>query len=432
MPVAAALRGPNQGLLVPGHGWIMEVSKSNQTPTMTEHIHNNTTDDAINTLLQNGLFEGIPLIAEMLANAAMILERSQHLKVGAYERGEARNGQANGFKPRGLQTSIGKLALNVPQVRDSSGPFHSSLFEQGSRTDRSLKVAIAEMYLQGVSTRRVTTVMEKLCGMEVTSCQVSRLTSELDVQFDLWRTRPLPEIAFLILDATYIKVRINGAVRDCAVFSAIGIRRSDGKRMALGVSAAISEAEPHWRAFINTLKARGIGIPDLVTSDAHEGLKAALRATLPSTPWQRCQFHLQQNAQAYVPQVSMRASVAADIRSIFTSEDLVHAEERLAQLVVKYKKIAPALSAWMETAIPEGLTVMLLAEPLRKRLRTSNMCENLNLQIKRRTRVVGLFPNENSVLRLVTAILMEASEEWETGKSYLTLTAPHTLKTTPY
>lgn len=398
---------------------------------MTEHIHNNTTDDAINILLQNGLFEGIPLIAEMLANAAMILERAHHLKVGAYERGEARNGQANGFKPRGLQTSFGKLDLNVPQVRDSSGPFHSSLFEQGSRTDRSLKVAIAEMYLQGVSTRRVTTVMEKLCGMEVTSCQVSRLTSELDVQFELWRTRQLHEIAFLILDATYIKVRINGAVRDCAVFTAIGIRRSDGKRMALGVSAAISEAEPHWRAFINTLKARGIGIPDLVTSDAHEGLKAALRATLPSTPWQRCQFHLQQNAQAYVPQVSMRASVAADIRSIFNSEDLVHAEERLAQLVVKYQKTAPALSAWMETAIPEGLTVMLLAEPLRKRLRTSNMCENLNLQIKRRTRVIGLFPNENSVLRLVTAILMEASEEWETGKSYLTLTAPHTLKTTP-
>ena len=343
---------------------------------MTGHTHDTTNDDAINALLQNGLFEGIPLIAEMLANAAMILERAHHLKVGAYERGEARNGQANGFKPRGLQTSFGKLNLNVPQVRDSSGPFHSSLFEQGSRTDRSLKVAIAEMYLQGVSTRRVTTVMEKLCGMEVTSCQVSRLTSELDVQFELWRNRPLPEIAFLILDATYLKVRIDGAVRDCAVLTAIGIRRSDGKRMALGVSAAISEAEPHWRAFVNTLKARGIGIPDLVTSDAHEGLKAALRATLPSTPWQRCQFHLQQNAQAYVPQVSMRASVAADIRSIFNSEDLAHAEARLAQLVVKYQKTAPALAAWMEAAIPEGLTVMLLAEPLRKRLRTTNMCEN--------------------------------------------------------
>jgi len=397
---------------------------------MTEHVNDTLSDETINTLLQNGLFEGIPLIAEMLANAAMILERAHHLKVGAYERGAARDGQANGFKPRGLQTSFGKLNLNVPQVRGSSEPFQSSLFEKGCRTDRSLKVAIAEMYLQGVSTRRVTAVMEKLCGMEVTSSQVSRLTAELDVEFELWRTRLLPEIAYLFLDASYLKVRLDGAVRDCAVLSAIGIRRSDGKRMALGVSAAISEAEPHWRAFINSLKARGIGIPDLVTSDAHEGLRAALRATLNSTPWQRCQFHLQQNAQAYVPQVAMRASVAADIRGIFNSQDLPHAEARLAQLVAKYEKAAPALSVWMERSIPEGLTVMRFEEPLRRRLRTSNMCENLNRQIKRRTRVIGLFPNENSVLRLVTAILMETSEEWETGKTYLNPTPQTFLSNT--
>lgn len=398
---------------------------------MTGHTDHTSNLDAINTLLENGLFEGIPLIAEMLANAAMILERSRHLKVGPYERGEARDGQANGFKPRSLQTSFGKLALSVPQVRGSSEPFQTSLFEKGSRTDRALKVAIAEMYLQGVSTRRVTTVMEKLCGMEVTSGQVSALTSELDGEFEKWRSRPLPEIAYLFLDATYIKVRLDGAVRDCAVFTAIGIRRSDGRRMALGVSAAISEAEPHWRAFVASLKARGIGIPDLVTSDAHEGLKAALRATLNATPWQRCQFHLQQNAQAYVPRIEMRAPVAADIRSIFNSEDLPHAEARLAKLVEKYRKSAPALAKWMETAIPEGLTVMRFEEPLRKRLRTSNMCENLNRQIKRRTRVAGLFPNENSVLRLVTAILMETSEEWETGKTYLSPTTKQRTETPP-
>lgn len=397
---------------------------------MTEHANDTLSNDTINILLQNGLYEGIPLIAEMLANAAMILERTEHLKVGAYERSDVRDGQANGFKPRGLQTTFGKLKLNVPQVRSSSEPFQSSLFEKGCRTDRALKVAIAEMYLQGVSTRRVTTVMEKLCGMNVTSCQVSRLTAELDVEFELWRNRPLPEIAFIFLDATYIKVRLNGAVRDCAVFSAIGIRRSDGKRMALGVSVAISEAEPHWRAFINSLKARGIGIPDLVTSDAHEGLKAALRATFNATPWQRCQFHLQHNAQAYVPQLAMRASVAADIRSIFNSEDLAHAEARLAQLVVKYEKTAPTLSDWMERSIPEGLTVMRFEEAQRRRLRTSNMCENLNRQIKRRTRVIGLFPNENSVLRLVSAILMETSEEWETGKTYLTLTPQNCISNT--
>ena len=398
---------------------------------MTGHTDDTQNLDAINLLLANGLFEGIPLIAEMLANAAMILERSHHLKVGPYERGEARDGQANGFKPRSLQTSFGKLALSVPQVRGSSEPFQTSLFEKGDRTDRALKVAIAEMYLQGVSTRRVTTVMEKLCGMEVTSGQVSKLTSELDIEFEKWRNRPLPEIAYLFLDATYIKVRLDGAVRDCAVFTAIGIRRSDGRRMALGVSAAISEAEPHWRAFIASLKARGIGIPDLVTSDAHEGLKAALRATLNATPWQRCQFHLQQNAQAYVPRIEMRATVAADIRTIFNSEDLAHAEARLAQLIGKYRKTAPALAKWMETAIPEGLTVMRFEEPLRKRLRTSNMCENLNRQIKRRTRVAGLFPNEKSVLRLVTAILMETSEEWETGKIYLSPTSKQRTATPP-
>ena len=270
---------------------------------MSGHPEITTTDDAINTLLQHGLAEGLPRIAEMILNAAMLLERAAHLGVGAYERAENRTGYANGFKSRTLQTPTGKLSLAVPQVRGCDQPFRTSLLESGSRTDRSLKAAIAEMYLQGVSTRRVRAVMEQLCGMDVSSTQVSRLTAELDTEFEKWRTRALPAINYLILDATYIKVRMDGAVRDCAVLTAIGICRGTGKRMVLGASAAISEAEPHWRAFLHSLKERGIGIPELVTSDAHEGLKAALRATLNATPWQRCQFHLQQNAQAYVPQI---------------------------------------------------------------------------------------------------------------------------------
>ncbi|MCH7227724.1 IS256 family transposase, partial [Haloferula sp. A504] len=365
---------------------------------------------------------GLPRIAEMLLNAAMLLERAAHIQAGSHERTGSRTGYANGFKPRGLQTSLGALDLRIPQVRDCEEPFRTSLLETGSRIDRALKAAIAEMYLQGVSTRRVTEVMKKLCGLEVTSTQVSRLTAELDAEFEKWRNRPLPAILYLILDATYIKVRLDGAVRDCAVLTAIGVCRETGKRMVLGVSAAISEAEPHWRKFLASLKARGIGIPDLVTSDAHEGLKAALRATLNATPWQRCQFHLQQNAQAYVPNVAMRKQVAADIRSIFNCPDRARAEERLAELVEKHRKTASKLADWMETNIPEGLTVFQAPEPHRRRLRTSNMSENLNLQIKRRTRVAGLFPNEASVLRLVTAILMETSEEWETGRAYLSLT----------
>ena len=387
---------------------------------MTKHQINDTlTEDSINLLLEHGLAAGLPLIAEMIINKAMLIERSLHLRADPYERSDARNGYANGLKDRGFQSSVGKLALRVPQTRDSDEPYRPSMLESGSRSDRALKVAIAEMYLQGVSTRRVTKVMEKLCGFEVSSTQVSRLTAELDETFELWRARALPEIAHLIIDATYIKVRIGGSVQDCAVFTAIGVRRDNAKRMILGVSCALSEAEVHWRSFLVSLKERGIGIPDSVTSDAHEGIRAALKAVFNATPWQRCQFHLQQNAQAYVPKLDMRKPVAADISTVFNADTRAHADLRLDDLVEKYAKSAPELSNWMQTAIPEGLEVFNLPEHKRKRLRTSNAAETLNTQIKRRTKVAGLFPNTDSILRLVTAILIEISEEWETGKAYL-------------
>lgn len=385
------------------------------------HKHDSLTEDSINLLIEHGLAEGLPRIAELLLNAAMILERSAHIGARPFERSDERTGYANGMKGRTFHSSLGPLSLRVPQTRGCEEPYKPSMLESGSRVDRALKVAVAEMYLQGVSTRRVTKVMEQLCGLEVSSTQVSRLTAQLDETFTQWRERPLPEIAHLIVDATYIKVRIDGSVRDCAVLTAIGVRREDGKRMILGVSAALSEAEPHWRSFLVSLKERGIGIPDSLTSDAHEGLKAALKTVFNASPWQRCQYHLQQNAQAYVPKVDMRESVAADIRTIFNADSLALAEERLRVLTQKYSKNAPQLSVWMENAIPEGLTIFGLPEHKRKRLRTSNMSENLNEQIKRRTKVAGLFPNTNSILRLVSAILMEISEEWETGKAYLSI-----------
>lgn len=312
---------------------------------MTEPNNNTLNDNAINLLLSNGLSEGLPQIAQLLINAAMLLERAAHLQAQPHQRCDSRTGQANGFKPRSFQTSIGNLDLALPQVRNCAEPFRTSLLEKGSRTDRALKAAIATMYLQGVSTRRVTKILEDLCGLEITSTQVSRLTAELDTEFEKWRTRPLPDIAHLVLDATYVKVRMEGAVRDCAVLTAIGIRRSDGKRLALGVSAALSEAEPHWRAFISSLRERGIGLPDSVTSDAHEGIKAALRATLNASPWQRCQFHLQQNAQAHIPRQDLKAQVARGIRLVFDAPDRPHAEARLAQLVEQYRKSAPHLSS---------------------------------------------------------------------------------------
>jgi putative transposase len=375
----------------------------------------------LNLLFDDGIQNALPRIAEILINAAMLLERETHIGAAPYQRGVERNGYANGFKSRTFQTGIGALKLSVPQVRQSDTVFSSSLLEKGSRSDRALKSAIATMYVEGVSTRRVTKVMEELCGFEVSSGQVSNLNKQLDAEFDKWRNRPLPPIVYMTLDATYYKVRIDGVVRDCATLIAHGIRRDDGKRIILGVSCALSEAEVHWRRFLSGLKDRGIGIPDLVTSDAHGGLKAALKAALNGTPWQRCQFHLQQNAQEYVTKQHLKGKVAADIRVIFNADNRAHAEERLKDFVKIYSETQPKLAAWAEENLPEGFAVFGLPEAHRTRLRTSNACENVNSQIKKRTRVVGLFPSEESLLRLVTGILIEISDTWETGKAYLSL-----------
>lgn len=388
---------------------------------MNEHNQTTHQDPLINLLFEDGFQNALPRIAEILINAAMLLERERHIGVAPYQRGVERNGSSNGFKARTFHTGIGALELSVPQVRDSDTIFRTSLLEKGSRSERALKSAISTMYLEGVSTRRVTRIMEQMCGFEVSSGQVSNLNKQLDAEFEKWRTRPLPEIAYMTLDATYYKVRIDGVVRDCATLIAHGIRRDDGKRMILGVSCALSEAEVHWRTFLAGLKDRGIGIPDLVTSDAHSGLKAALKASLSGTPWQRCQFHLQQNAQEYVTKQHLKSKVASDIKVIFNADDRAHADERLKEFVRIYSESQPRLAAWAEENLPEGFAVFAFPEAHRKRLRTSNACENVNGQIKKRTRVVGLFPSEESLLRLVTGVLIEISETWETGKAYLSL-----------
>ncbi|MEI6873269.1 MAG: IS256 family transposase [Verrucomicrobiota bacterium] len=388
---------------------------------MDEQNHTTQQDPLINLLFNDGLQNALPRIAEILMNAAMLLERETHIGAAPYQRGVERNGYANGFKSRTFQSGIGVLKLSVPQVRESDSVFSSSLLEKGSRSDRALKSAIATMYVEGVSTRRVTKIMEELCGFEVSSGQVSKLNKQLDLEFEKWRTRPLPSIVYMTLDATYHKVRIDGVVRDCATLTAYGICCDGGKRIILGVSCALSEAEVHWRVFLNGIKERGIGIPSLVTSDAHGGLKAALKAALNGTPWQRCQFHLQQNAQEYVTKQHLKGKVAADIRVIFNADDRAHAEERLKDFVKTYSETQPKLAAWAEENLPDGFTVFAFPEAHRKRLRTSNACENVNSQIKRRTRVVGLFPSEESLLRLVTGVLIEISETWETGKAYISL-----------
>lgn len=385
---------------------------------MTENPNQIIAENVLDPILNYGL-EGLPEAVALLLNHAMLIEREHHIGAGPYQRTEQRDGHANGFKGRQLNTRIGAISLRVPQVRGSEEPFFPSALERGQRSEKALTIAIAEMYLQGVSTRRVTKIMEELCGLDVTSSQVSKAAAELDEMLDAWRTRELETVSHLVLDARYEKVRHNGVVRSSAVLIAVGVRTRDGKRSVLGCSVSLSEAEVHWREFLSSLKKRGLELPKSTTSDAHEGLKAALEAVFPGGAWQRCQFHLQQNAQAYVPKQSMKEEVAADIRAIFNTASLAEAEQKLAKAVQKYRKSAPELSNWMEHNLPEGFTVFSLPEPVRKRLRTSNLMENLNHQIRRRTRVASIFPNTASCLRLVSAILMEISDEWEDSKAYL-------------
>jgi transposase-like protein len=311
---------------------------------------------------------------------------------------------------------MGKITFDVPQVRE--GNFYPQSLEKGQRSERALKLALAEMYIQGVSTRRVKAITEQLCGFEVSSTQVSQATALLDEQLQAWRERPLGRIKYLYLDARYEKVRQDGQVRDAAVLIAVGVN-PDGKREVLGVSVSLSEQEVHWRTFLEKLVARGLAGIELITSDAHPGLNNARKAVLGGIPWQRCQFHLQQNAQAYVPQQNMKAEVAADIRAIFDAPNLFDAEALLKKTVQKYTRLASKLAVWMENNLPQGLTVFTFPASQRRLLRTTNGLERLNREICRRSRVAALFPNEASCLRLVTAILMEISEEWQTGRVYL-------------
>ena len=361
---------------------------------------------------------GLGRVVEVLLNEAMKLERSRHLMAQPYERTDERQGHSNGFKNKQVRTKVGELSVSVPQVRDSS--FYPSSLEKGVRTDRALLLALAEMYVQGTSTRKVSKIVEELCGFEVNSTEVSRASKLLDEELELWRHRALGRVKYLYLDARYEKVRHGGSVVDCAVLVACGVVDS-GHRQLLGVSVSLSEHESHWRRFMESLGQRGMHGIELIVSDAHSGLKAARKAVFPGIRWQRCQFHLQQNAQSYVPRQPMKKTVATKLRAIFNAEDKNEAD-RLSKMAVEfYAESAPKLSSWMEENIHEGLTVFDFPEEHRKKLRTTNMLERVNREIKRRTRVATLFPNEASCCRLVTAILVEISEEWETGRRYLKL-----------
>jgi transposase-like protein len=357
-------------------------------------------------------------LIRIVINNAMQIERQKYLGVGPYERSDERQGHGNGFKPKTVTTRVAPITFDIPQVRE--GGFYPQALEKGLRSERALMLALAEMYVQGVSTRKVAAITERLCGSEISSTQVSKAAALLDEVLEAWRNRPLSTVIYLFLDALYEKVRLDGQIRDAAVLIASGVNL-EGKRMILGVSVSLGEQELHWRDFLQRLVERGMTGVELIISDAHVGLQAARKAVFSGIPWQRCQFHLQQNASQYVPRQSMKWEVAADIRNIFNAPDRAQAEVQLRKTIEKYAHSASRLADWLEGNIPDGLTVFSFPEAHWRRIRTVNSLERVCKEIRRRTRVACIFPNEASCLRLVSAVLMEISETWETGRIYLSL-----------
>ena len=371
-------------------------------------------------LIANGA-TGMARVFGQLFEMAMRIEREQHLKAAHYERTTERLGYANGYKPKRIDTPAGTVTIQVPKTAGhGDNPFYPQSLERGQRSSRAVMLAVAEMYIKGVSTRQAESVMREFGIESLSSTQVSRAAKLLDEELAAWRNRPLEQMKYLILDARYEKARLDGVVRDVAVLSAIGVGL-DERRHVLGLSMALSEAEVHWRAFLENLQARGLRGTIFIVSDDHAGLKAARRAVLGAAIWQRCQFHLAQNAVHNSPNNDIRKRIGKQLRSVWNASSLAAAEAELATLVASYRDKHQNFADWLENNVPEGLAVFTLPEDHQKRMRTSNGIERaIQQELKRRTSKVRVFPNLESLERLSTAVLVEIDEKWETEtKAYI-------------
>ena len=382
-------------------------------------ISNKTNRHMIEEVLEQFATQGINQLKESLEqlfNQLMLAEREDFVGAGPHERSDDRRGYCNGFKDKKLLTRSGELELKIPQVRE--GGFYPSCLAKGEKVEQALKLALAEAYVQGVSTRRMKAVTEELCGKELSSTQISRFSEALDVEVTKFKSRPLGSYKYLFLDAQYEKVRHDGSVRSLAVLKAIGVNK-EGFREVLGISCSLSEAEVHWRTFIEDLIKRGMHGLQLITSDDHSGLRAALRATLPSVPWQRCLFHLAQNAASYAPSASMRSELSQAVKEIYQAVDAEEARTRLSRVLDQFKSKSSRFCEWLEEHFTEGLTFFQYPRDHWKKIRTVNVVERLNQEQKRRTRVARLFPSVGSCERLVVTLAMRVHEEWLSGKRYL-------------
>jgi putative transposase len=355
-------------------------------------------------------------LVQEAVQAILEAEMEAHLGAGRYERAAGRTGYRNGYKPRTLHTRVGTLELRVPQDRE--GTFSSELFARYQRTEQALVVTLMEMYLQGVSTRKVAAITEQLCGTTFSKSQVSALAGTLDATLTAWRERPLAaSYPYLTVDARYEHVRIDGQVVSQGVLLVAGVR-DDGRREILAVEVADTESEATYQEVFRRLKARGVHGVMLVTSDDHAGLRAAIARHFQGAGWQRCQVHFARNLLGRVGRKD-RARLAEDLRAVFAAPDVAQVRTAVHNCAERWRCGHPAVAAMLEEELEDCLACYHLPASHRLRIRTTNSLERLNQERKRRTRVVRIFPNRASLLRLVTALAMEQSEEWVSGRRYL-------------
>ena len=357
------------------------------------------------------------IVAEALQD---VLEAEMTDAIGA-EKGErtaTRRGHRSGYYRRTLHTRVGTVELRVPQDRE--GNFRTELFERYQRSEKALVAALAEMYVQGVSTRKVAAITAELCGHEFSASAISSVVAKLDVQLNEFATRPLEEdYPYLILDARYERVREGGVVRSQAVLVAIGVSW-DGRRSVIGVELATRESRASWREFLQGLRARGLRGVELVVSDNHEGLKAAIREILTEAVWQRCYVHFLRNALEYLPRRG-DDDCLMELRWLYDRRTVEEARADLAAWLAKWSAKYARLCAWVEESIEETWSFYALPPSHRKHLKSTNMLERLNEEFKRRTHVVRIFPNAASCLRLIRALAAEQDEEWIEATRYLNM-----------
>lgn len=360
-------------------------------------------------------------LLEAILNQVLEAQMAEQLQAERYERTEERQGYRNGYKPRQLTTRVGRLTLRVPQARD--GSFSTELFARYQRSEQALILTLMEMVVNGVSTRKVATITEELCGREFAKSTVSDLCKALDPLVEAWNGRDLSgtRYPFVVVDALVIKVREGGRVRARSALIATGVNEA-GYREILGLQLGDSESERSWSDFFVWLKGRGLTGIDLVVSDHHGGLVHAVRVQFQGATWQRCQMHLSANIMDATPK-ALQDEVHARVRAIFEAPDLETARLLLARFVVDYQQTAPAAVATLERGFDDATAVLALPAAYRKRLRTTNGVERLNEEIRRRERVIRIFPNRESAIRLLGALLMEHDEQWSTGKRYVDMTA---------